>query len=106
MHQYLERTPQLPLGLGFHTDAPPEPNHARLQPGERVLLSSDGVTEPRSPDGGLFGEQRLGDAVIRSLAAGDNTPEALRRLVQEVLTHQDRRLSGDAAILLTGWHPS
>lgn len=79
LHQYLERTPKLPRGFGFHTDAPPEPNHARLQPGDRVLLYSDGVTEARSPDGGLFGEQRLGDAVIRSLAAGNNAPEARRR---------------------------
>ncbi|MEU9377802.1 PP2C family protein-serine/threonine phosphatase [Streptomyces sp. NPDC048255] len=96
----------MPLGLGFHSDAPPEPNHARLQPGDRVLLYSDGVTEARSPDGGLFGEQRLGDAVIRSLAAGNNAPEALRRLVQDVLTHQHHRLSGDATILLAEWHPS
>ncbi|MFJ2598460.1 SpoIIE family protein phosphatase [Streptomyces erythrochromogenes] len=82
-------------------------NHARLQPRDRVLLYRDGGTEALSPDGGLFGEQRLGDAVIRSLAAGDDAPEALRRsLVQDALTHQDHRLSDDATILLTEWHPS
>ncbi|MEV7614184.1 PP2C family protein-serine/threonine phosphatase [Streptomyces sp. NPDC089799] len=101
----LERHPQLPLGFGFHSGAPPTLHRARLQPGDRVLLYSDGVTEARSRDGELFGEQRLTDTVIRSTASGDTAPEALRRLLQDLLHHQDQRLHDDATILLTEWHP-
>ncbi|MER7764473.1 PP2C family protein-serine/threonine phosphatase [Streptomyces sp. NPDC097619] len=101
----LERGAQLPLGLGFHSVDPPPPNRVRLQPGDRVLLYSDGITEARSPDGGLFGEERLADTVIRSTATGDSAPEALRRLIQNLLTHNAHRLRDDATILLLEWHP-
>ncbi|MCB5169148.1 serine/threonine-protein phosphatase [Streptomyces bambusae] len=102
----LERAPQLPLGLGFHRDAPPTRHHERLQPGDRVLIYSDGVTEARAPDGSLFGERRLADTVIRSMAAGESAPEALRRLVEVLLRHEDHLLRDDATILLVEWHPS
>ncbi|MFE5620896.1 PP2C family protein-serine/threonine phosphatase [Streptomyces virginiae] len=102
----LERDAELPLGLGFHDPEPPARHHVRLQPGDRVVIHSDGVTEARSPDGDLFGEDRLTDTVIRSLASGHNAPESLRRLVQNLLAHQDHRLRDDATILLAEWHPA
>ncbi|MEW2585342.1 PP2C family protein-serine/threonine phosphatase [Streptomyces virginiae] len=102
----LERDAELPLGLGFHDPEPPARHHVRLQPGDRVVIHSDGVTEARSPDGDLFGEDRLTDTVIRSLASGHNAPESLRRLVQNLLAHQEHRLRDDATILLAEWHPS
>ncbi|MFI6149694.1 PP2C family protein-serine/threonine phosphatase [Streptomyces sp. NPDC051109] len=46
----LERPAHLPLGYGFHTADPPAQEHVRLQPGDRVLLYSDGITEARSPE--------------------------------------------------------
>ncbi|MEV4194226.1 PP2C family protein-serine/threonine phosphatase [Streptomyces toxytricini] len=101
----LERTPQLPLGLGLHSGEPPALHRERLQPGDRVLIYSDGVTEARGPDGSVFGEQRLADTVIRSTAAGDTAPEALRRLIQFVRGHQEHKLRDDATILLVEWHP-
>ncbi|WP_030198009.1 PP2C family protein-serine/threonine phosphatase [Streptomyces sp. NRRL S-87] len=101
----LERHPELPLGFAFHSGHPPALHHARLQPGDRVLLHSDGVTEARSTAGELFGEQRLVDTVVRSTASGDNAPEALRRLIVDLLHHQDHRLHDDATILLSEWHP-
>ncbi|MFJ5026209.1 PP2C family protein-serine/threonine phosphatase [Streptomyces goshikiensis] len=102
----LERPPHLPLGYGFHSSNPPEQEYARLQPGDRVLLYSDGITEARSPTGDLFGDERLADTVIRSTASGDNAPEALRRLVQNLLDHHQHHLRDDATILLVEWHPS
>ncbi|WP_328967764.1 PP2C family protein-serine/threonine phosphatase [Streptomyces sp. NBC_00239] len=102
----LERPAHLPLGFGFHAADPPEQEHVRLQPGDRVLIYSDGITEARSPTGDLFGEERLADTVIRSTASGANAPEALRRLVQNLLTHHRHRLRDDATILLVEWHPS
>ncbi|MGW2305504.1 PP2C family protein-serine/threonine phosphatase [Streptomyces sp. NPDC001809] len=105
LHGMLERPADLPLGWGFHLTEPPTVHRARLQPGDRVLIYSDGVTEARSPAGDLFGEERLADIVIRSTAAGAAAPEALRRLVRTLRKHQDLPLRDDATILLTEWHP-
>ncbi|MER5307752.1 PP2C family protein-serine/threonine phosphatase [Streptomyces sp. NPDC002773] len=104
--QTLAREPDLPLGWGFLAGTPPTEHSERLQPGDRILLYSDGVTEARSPEGDLYGEERLADTVIRATAAGDPAPEALRRLVQGLRRHQDHKLRDDATILLTEWHPS
>ncbi|ROQ23549.1 serine phosphatase RsbU (regulator of sigma subunit) [Streptomyces sp. PanSC19] len=101
----LERGPDLPLGWAFHTASPPTVHQTRLQPGDRVLIYSDGVTEARSSQGVLFGEERLAQTVIRAMAAGDPAPEALRRLLQDLLSHQDQHLRDDATIVLAEWHP-
>ncbi|MFC8244541.1 PP2C family protein-serine/threonine phosphatase [Streptomyces chartreusis] len=100
----LERTPLPPLGLGLDSGNPPTEHHTRLQPGDRILLYSDGVIEARTTEGTLFGEQRLGDTVIRSMTSGDNAPETLRRLLQNI--HQDHQLRDDATLLLAHWHPT
>ncbi|MEU4272886.1 PP2C family protein-serine/threonine phosphatase [Streptomyces sp. NPDC026092] len=104
--QALAREPDLPLGWGFLAESPPTEHSQRLQPGDRILLYSDGVTEARSPQGDLYGEERLGDTVIRATAAGHPAPEALRRLVQGLREHQHHKLRDDATILLSEWHPS
>ncbi|MFE5934890.1 PP2C family protein-serine/threonine phosphatase [Streptomyces sp. NPDC056470] len=104
--QVLARDPDLPLGWGFVTEFPPTEHSQRLQPGDRILLYSDGVTDARSPDGDLYGEERLADTVIRATAAGDPAPEALRRLILGLRQHQGHKLRDDATILLTEWHPS
>ncbi|MCZ4607790.1 SpoIIE family protein phosphatase [Streptomyces sp. Lzd4kr] len=96
--------PLPPLGLGLDTSGPPTEHHTRLQPGDRILLYSDGVIEARTTKGTLFGEQRLGDTVIRSMTSGDNAPETLRRLVQNI--HHDHQLRDDATLLLAHWHPT
>jgi len=99
----LELPAHLPLGLGLGPSAAPAEYRVRLQPGDRVLLYSDGVTEARTSDGSLFGEQRLADTVIRSMAAGNNPPETLRRLIRNL--HEKHRLHDDATIMLVRWHP-
>ncbi|MFI9115862.1 PP2C family protein-serine/threonine phosphatase [Streptomyces venezuelae] len=101
----LDRAPHPSLGLTGY-DIPPPPVHStQLQPGDRLLLFTDGVTDARSAAGELFGEQRLADAVVRALTDGLPAPEALRRLIQQILVHQDQRLNDDATLLLTEWHP-
>lgn len=90
----------LPLGLGFPT---PETGEEALEPGDRVLFYTDGVVEARSPGGEPFGEERLGDFIVRASAAGLTLPETLRRLVHALLEHQDGRLQDDATILVVDW---
>ncbi|MER7769464.1 PP2C family protein-serine/threonine phosphatase [Kitasatospora sp. NPDC096140] len=101
----LSRRPELPLGLGFHRHGPQPVHHERLQPGDRLLVYTDGVTEARSTSGELFGELRLTDSLVQHMTGGDPAPEALRRLIHALVTHQDHELRDDATILLAEWHP-
>ncbi|MFJ8164882.1 PP2C family protein-serine/threonine phosphatase [Streptomyces sp. NPDC096136] len=102
----LARRPHLPLGLGPGQAGPAPPvERFQLEPGDRILIHTDGVTEARSPAGGFFGESRLVDTVVRATAAGEPAPEALRRLLHDILAHSGR-LTDDATILLAEWHPS
>jgi serine/threonine protein phosphatase PrpC len=100
--------PAPPLGLGHTAD--PEPpadpvtvGSEQLEPGDRVLFYTDGVTEARSPDGDFFGAERLVDLISRNLAGGLPSPETMRRVVRALLTHQQGQLSDDATMLLLEW---
>ncbi|KOV36239.1 serine/threonine protein phosphatase [Streptomyces sp. XY431] len=101
----LEAQGELPLGLGPGYERPRTVHESQLEPGDRVLIHTDGVTEARSADGLLFGEERLVDFVTRALAAGEPAPEALRRLIRTILGHHHGRLQDDATIVLAEWHP-
>ena len=68
----------LPFGLGGDT---PEPGACELEPDDAVLLYTDGVVEARTPDGELFGLERLADLLEREAASGQPAEELLRRLV-------------------------
>ncbi|MFE4606329.1 PP2C family protein-serine/threonine phosphatase [Kitasatospora indigofera] len=102
----LERSPHLPLGLATGLGAsPPQVHTAQLEPGDRVLVHTDGVTEARDLQGELFGEQQLTQVVVRAMSDGLAAAEALRRLVHKILAHQGQGLRDDATILLVEWHP-
>ena len=96
----LQCPPTLPLGVGVLEIGVCE---EQLEPGDRVLLYTDGVTEARSADGEFFGVDRLGDFAGRESASGAAAPEMLRRLTQAVLTHQEGQLQDDATLLLVEW---
>ncbi len=68
----LHSRPALPLGLVV-TGRPPATvavGREQLQPNDRVLFYTDGVTEARSPTGAFFGEQALIDLL------GETSPPA------------------------------
>jgi hypothetical protein len=79
---------------------PPEPGICDLEADDVVLLYTDGVTEARTPDGELFGLDRLADLLEREAASGLQAGELLRRLVRAVLDHQAGGLRDDATLLL------
>ena len=75
----------------------------QLEPGDRLLLYTDGIVEARDRDGQEFGVDRLIDLAERSSAGGLPAPEMLRRLSHRVREHQAGQLADDATLLLVEW---
>lgn len=93
--------PAPPMGMGL--EAAPVPCHHQLEPGDRLLLYTDGVTDPSSSGGEQFNLDRFAQFVIRREADGLSAPETLRRLVHAILTYHDGKLRDDATVLLIEW---
>ena len=99
--------PMLPFGLdaelGETDDI--EIGSEALEPGDIVVLYTDGVVEARSPEGAFFGVDRLVDLLVRNLAAGLPAPETMRRFVRALLDHQQAQLADDATMVFVQWRP-
>ena len=96
----LDVDPAPPVGLGLRS---PNIMSASLEPGDRLLFLSDGAIEARSPDGELFGRDRLGGLLERAVASGLPSPEVMRRLMHALLDHQEGNLQDDATLVLLEW---
>ncbi|MCC9311417.1 serine/threonine-protein phosphatase [Kitasatospora sp. RB6PN24] len=101
LHGVLDSPPQPPLGLALQlAPAARQVHETTLEPGDRVLLYTDGVVEARDTDGAEFGLDRFTDFIIRSTATGQRPSEALRLLIHDILDHQRNQLRDDATIVL------
>jgi serine phosphatase RsbU (regulator of sigma subunit) len=96
----LDRGRRLPLGVD---DARLEIAQESLQPGDRLLLFTDGIIEARDRGGAPFGEDRLADIVRQHTSAGLPAPETLRRLCHSVLEHYAGPPADDATMLYIEW---
>jgi serine phosphatase RsbU (regulator of sigma subunit) len=85
----------LPLGLGLGPEDGPQPFRVAFDPGDQLLLYTDGVTEARDRAGTFY---PLG---ARTLLLKDPDPEAaLEALRRDLIQHSDGPLHDDAAMLL------
>jgi serine phosphatase RsbU (regulator of sigma subunit) len=100
----LECPPAHPLGLGLDLDGPVTICQEQLEPGDRLLLYTDGIIEAGGHEGREFGIVRFVDFIIRHCTARLPVPETLRRLIKDVLAYHDGRLQDDATVLLFEWH--
>ena len=91
-----------PLGV-VYTDA--QIGEEILEPGDQLLLYTDGITEARNADGEMFGTGRLIEHAERHATEGLPAPEALRRLAHAVAAHHDGPATDDATLLLAHWSP-
>ncbi|MEU7903450.1 PP2C family protein-serine/threonine phosphatase [Actinoplanes sp. NPDC049118] len=95
----------LPLGLAHMRTRPPEITRHTLQPGDTLLLYTDGITESRSADGELFGLDRLSDFVTEAEARLLSPAEIMRQLVHTIISYEDGELRDDATAAMLQWHP-
>jgi serine phosphatase RsbU (regulator of sigma subunit) len=97
--------PLPPLGVGDLRRTPVEARTVSLQPDDRILLYTDGVTEARSERGIVFGEQRLVDVVERARTDTHVLAEAVRRLMHDLGAFREGQWRDDATIVLVHWTP-
>lgn len=99
--------PRPPFGLGYLLSG----CHAHmaedhLEPGDAVLMYTDGIIEARRPGGADFGIERLVDFLDRASAADLSPAETVRRLSNAVLDFHGGSLQDDATTVLVSWHPT
>ena len=92
-----DTVPVLPIGL---SGAEPMVNELVLDPGDMLLLYTDGVVEGGARGTERFGLDRLTDLLSRNLLADLPPAETLRRLVRAVLEHAAHELHDDLAMVL------
>jgi serine phosphatase RsbU (regulator of sigma subunit) len=90
---------QLPMGLFEETIY--EQQTVQLEPGDRVVLVSDGVVEARPDGGDEFGDDRLCASLesLATLPAG----EAVRLLIRELRAWEGEDLRDDITVLVLDW---
>jgi serine phosphatase RsbU (regulator of sigma subunit) len=93
--------PAGPMGTGL--GLPVTVRREQLEPGDRIILYTDGIVEARNDQGEEFGLQRFTDYIVRHNA--DNLPvhETLRQLVHAVVEQHAGELVDDATVLLAEW---
>jgi hypothetical protein len=94
--------PCLPFGLGIDVT---QVGDCQLQPGDRLLFYSDGVTEAHPAGGSQFGIENLRDTVEQYIGAGLVAPELLRRLARDLRNHRGAELADDATLVFLQWQP-
>ncbi|OQD53987.1 phosphatase [Streptomyces phaeoluteigriseus] len=92
---------QLPLGMFEETDYVPQP--FRVEPGDRLVLVSDGVHAVASPGGEVYGDAALARAIssTRLLPAA----EVPRAVLRELRGHRGGSVAeDDALVVCLDWH--
>ncbi|WP_218010761.1 PP2C family protein-serine/threonine phosphatase [Herbidospora mongoliensis] len=97
----LECLPAHPMGLDLGLSV--TTCQEQLEPGDRLIFYTDGITEIRDASGREFGIHRFMEFVIRYQSSGLPVPETLRRLIQAVLTYHKGVLRDDATVVLVEW---
>lgn len=93
----------LPLGLGHMLRRVPQVIEVQLEPGDALVLYTDGITEARDASGTLFGVEQLSEFMLRTLGAGIPAPETMRRLIQTIVSYEQGELRDDATAAMLQW---
>jgi len=87
---------ELPLGL--FAGLKYEQSRVRLDPGDVVVMVTDGITEARAPGPVMFGKEGLTELVIR---CRESSPDQIAtRILEAATAHACGKLQDDAAIVV------
>jgi serine phosphatase RsbU (regulator of sigma subunit) len=93
--------PAGPMGTGL--GLPVSVRREQLEPGDRIVLYTDGIVEARNDEGEEFGLRRFTDHIVRHNADRLTVHETLRQLVHAVVDEMPGVLVDDATVLLAEW---
>jgi hypothetical protein len=93
--------PAGPMGVAL--GLPVVTRQQQLEPGDRVVLYTDGIIEARNEKGEEFGLQRFTDYIVRHHADHLTVHETLRQVVHAVVDQHAGQLADDATVLLAEW---
>ena len=82
-----------PLGVSAHTRYPVR--EVALEPGDRVILYSDGIPEALSPEDDMFGYERTVATVLAACREGGSAEQIIDRIVTAVQAHAQRQTPHD-----------
>ncbi len=94
----LERLAPTAMLLGVQADAPVEAREIALEPSGRLLLFSDGLSEAFDAKGEEYGEDRLGEALLRARTL--TPPAAVDRFFADVVAFRGTAPQHDDMTLL------
>ncbi|MDJ0839311.1 MAG: PP2C family protein-serine/threonine phosphatase [Acidobacteriota bacterium] len=86
------------LPLGVVRDSPYEQQTTRLADGDQLFIYTDGLLEAPSPDGELFGEQRMRTALTE--LAGESPKRVKEGMLETVQAHTGGALDHDDMTML------
>jgi sigma-B regulation protein RsbU (phosphoserine phosphatase) len=96
----------LPLGLGAMRKRPPETVSLQLEPGDTLVMYTDGITESRDAAGSLFGRDRLTGFLSDDLNRGTSPQEMMRNLIHAIISYEQGELRDDATAAMLRWRHS
>ncbi len=85
--------PSTGLVLGIREEARWETQTIAMNPGDRLCVCTDGLTEARDPDGAMFGRERLYREIADLRPSSLN--DAVTRLLEQVWIHLDKEHAQD-----------
>ena len=81
------------LPIGIMEDGEYEEEVIRLEPGQKLIVFSDGITEAETKDGELYGEDRLKEC-LQSLGSA-SAEDSMERILEEVTDFVDGHEASD-----------
>jgi serine phosphatase RsbU (regulator of sigma subunit) len=88
--------------LGMFPDTLYVPERIHLEPGDRLVLVSDGIFDANPVGGEPFGEARLHE--LLGEIAGASASETVRLITSAVVEHRAGKLQDDATAVCLDWH--
>jgi phosphoserine phosphatase RsbU/P len=84
--------------VGMLEDLQIEDRTARLEPGQYLIIYTDGIPEARNPKGSFYGEQQFSNLLVA--CNGMTSMEACEHVLSTVTTYQVNNLVDDITILI------